>query len=88
MKQEDPATHGAAPAHLGSSDVGMTSVSQEITIVTEIMTVEMGAMKLITNVMCSSAPLVKLNSTRVQSWGNTRERGRGRAGATGSKQTD
>ena len=94
MKQQDPAIHIAALLHgalhraapLHSSDATTTSVSAEITSVTEMMTVEMAAMKTkMRNVTYGFLPLAGLPATRVQRWESTNERERGRTGATGRR---
>ena len=94
MKQQDPAIHIAALLHgalhraalLHSSDATTTSVSPEITSVTEMMTVEMKAMKTkMQNVIYGCLPLAGLPATRVQGWEGTKEWERGRTGATGRR---
>ena len=85
MKQQNPVTHGAVPAPLQSSDAKTTSVFQEITSVTETMTVEIGATKLETNVMCGSTPQAGLIMSKVIVWESIREGGRGKTGATGRR---
>jgi len=94
MKQPNPAIHGAALLHgalhisapLHSSNATTTSVSAEITSVTEMMTVEMKAMKTkMRNVFYGCLPLAGLPATKVQGWGSSKERGHGRAGATGRR---
>ena len=80
MKQQNPVTHGAVPAPLQSSDAKTTSVFQEITSVTETMTVEIGATKLETNVMCGSTPQAGLIMSKVIVWESIREGGHGKRG--------